>query len=306
MIGMTGKRRLSDAITMLVVCGLSLFLVVYVGFGEAKRTYINFQTEKIHAQGKILESAMASYLRAGTPLRQYVGFTMRADAIISSDPSISSVAVYDQGRRRVFSAGAAGVPFLQGSPHASENPETSEIDIRQDGRYLQVVLPLSNKFEHVGDLVVTAPLAGITAGLEAKFKNLMMTAGILSLLFAWFVSAIGPRLVGRRAPWLQICYAITFLTMSGMVVATLISLYSEGAQTKTRSLADSLGQRLRDVVDFNVNFNELEGLDRVFNDYQRLNPEISAAALIVNDHVSIHTDKQAVGKSWVSDPQSYE
>ena len=306
MFSISIKRRLSDALTMLAVCGLSLFLVVYVGFGEAKRTYVHFQTEKIHAQGKILETAMASYLRAGTPLRQYVGFALRAEAILASDSTIASVAVFDHNQRRVFIAGDASAPFLPEASHAGEEPVPSAVDIRQNGEYLQVVLPLSNKFEHVGDLVLTTPLDGIDEMLEAKFEKVLLTAGILSVLFAWLVSAIGPRLAGRRMPWLQICYAVTFLTMSGMVVATLVSLYSEGAQTKTRSLADSLGQRLRDVVDFNINIHELDGLDRLFEEYRRLNPEISAAALIVNDVVEIHTDKDAVDGPWVSDRRSYE
>ncbi|MEQ8355018.1 MAG: MFS transporter [Kiloniellaceae bacterium] len=306
MIAKTVKRRMSDGITMLLVCGLSLFLVVYVGFGEAKRTYMQFQTEKVYAQGKILETAMVSYLRAGTPLRQYVGFATRAEAMLASDPSVVSVAVFDQSRRRVFSAGDESVPFLKQESHQVDDAESHRIDIRQSDDYLQVVLPLSNKFERIGDLVVTTPLAGITNMLEDKFRTVLVTAGLLSLLFAWFVSAIGPRLARHRAPWLQICYAVTFVTMSGMVVATLISLYSEGAQTKTRSLADSLGQRLRDVVDFNININELDGLDRLFEEYRRLNPEISAAALIVNDKVVIHTNEQFVGGPWETDRQSYE
>ncbi len=291
---------------MLVVCGLSLLLVVYVGFGEAKRTYVQFQTEKVHAQGKILENAMAHYLRAGAPLRQYVGFALRADAILASDSSISAVAVFDQNHRRVFISGDEATPFLQRPAPIGEEAEFSGLDIRQNDEYLQVVLPLRNKFEYVGDLVVTTPLGSINALLEAKFQKLLLTAGILSALFAWFVSAVGPRLVGRMAPWLQVCYALTFLTMSAMVVATLVSLYSEGAQTKTRSLADSLGQRLRDVVDFNINIHELDGLEQLFAEYRRLNPEISAAALIVNDEVEIHTDRTAVGHPWVSDRHSYE
>lgn len=306
MVAISIKRRLSDAITMFVVCGLSLLLVVYVGFGEAKRTYVQFQTEKVHAQGKILEAAMANYLRAGAPLRQYVGFALRADAILASDPSISAVAVFDQNHRRVFIAGDESTPLLQRPAQLGEETEFAALDVRQNDQYLQVVLPLRNKFEYVGDLVVTTPLGSINELLEAKFQNLLLTAGILSVLFAWLVSAIGPRLAGRPAPWLQVCYALTFLTMSAMVVATLVSLYSEGAQTKTRSLADSLGQRLRDVVDFNINIHELDGLEQLFEEYRRLNPEISAAALIVNDKVEIHTDRTAVGYPWMSDRRSYE
>ena len=104
---------------------------------------------------------MAKYLRAGAPLRQYIGFALRADAIIASDPSISAVAVFDHNHRRVFIAGEESTPFLQRSVPLGEESEFFAIDIRQNDEFLQVVLPLSNKFEYVGDLVVTTPLGSI-------------------------------------------------------------------------------------------------------------------------------------------------
>ncbi len=299
------KRRLSDALSMLLVSGLSLLLVIYVGFGEAQRTYHQFQVEKLYAQGKILQTAMASYLRAGLPLKQYVGFTTRADTILTSDSSISAMTVFDQGGRRVFTAGDAMMPLLVEAA-VGAGQDGGEIDLRQNDRYVQVVLPLRNKFEMVGSLAVTMPQANVTKRLEESFETLLIIAGILSVAFAWFASVVGPRLAGRRLPWLQIVYALTFLAMSGAVVGTLVVVYSEGAQVKTKSLADSLGQRLRDIVDFNINIDEFEGLDQILGEYRRLNPNISAAGLTVNGKVLIHTDPDAVGKPWVTDRHTYE
>ena len=300
------KRRLTDFLSMLLVSGLSLLLLMYVGFGEAQHTYTKFHVEKLHAQGKILQTAMASYLRAGLPLRQYVGFATRADSILTSDSSISAIAVFDPGGRRVFSRGDYGMALLPVPTRGVESDDTAQVDLRQNSRFLQVVLPLRNKFETVGSLTLTAPRAVITQALEARFRYLLVGAGSLSVAFALFATVFGPRLARRRLPWLQIGYALTFLSMSGIVVATLIAVYSEGAQAKTKSLADSLGQRLRDFVDFSINLNELEGLGRVFKDYQKLNPDISAAGMIINGRVVIHTDPGAVGKPWVSDPSAYE
>jgi len=93
------KRGLSDALSMFLVSAVSLLLVIYVGFGEAQRTYHQFQVEKLNAQGKILQTAMASYLRTGLPLKQYVGFATRTDAILMSDASVSAMTVFDQAGR---------------------------------------------------------------------------------------------------------------------------------------------------------------------------------------------------------------
>ena len=300
------KRRLRDFVTMLLVCGLSLFLVVYVGFGEAQRTYTQFHVEKLHAQGKILQTAMAGYLRAGLPLRQYVGFPVRADAILASDPSVASIAVFDTSGRSVFGRGQHPVPLLSADPTAGDDRDSPKIDLRQTKEYLQVVVPLSNKFETVGSLAIAMPRTIIVKQLERQFQYLLILAGALSVGFAWFAATFGPRLVELRTPWMQIVFGLTFLAMSALVVGTLISVYSEGAQSKTKSLTDSLGQRLRDVVDFNINISEIHGIETVFGEYRRLNPDISAIALIVNGEVVIHTDPSLQGKPWMSQPHSYE
>ena len=104
---------------------------------------------------------------------------------------------------------------------------------------------------------------------------------------------------------------VTLLAIAGLfhrsvVVGTLIALYSEGAQAKTKALADSLGQRLTDIVRFNLNIEEIHGLEKTFVEYRLLNPDISAAGLTVNGQILIHTNSSLVGKRWVSDSSTYE
>ena len=47
-------------------------------------------------------------------------------------------------------------------------------------------------------------------------------------------------------------------------------------------------------------------MEQVLGDYRRLNPDISAAGLIVDRIVTIHTDETAVGRPWKSDKGNYE
>src|SRR5579872_6691000 len=64
----------AHAAAMLAVAAASLYLLVYVGYGEAARTFPRFLQQKTEAQGELLRSAMSSYVQAGMPLRQYPGF----------------------------------------------------------------------------------------------------------------------------------------------------------------------------------------------------------------------------------------
>lgn len=298
-------RRITDAITMFVVSGLSLLLLMYVAFGEAQRTYQQFHLEKLVAQGRVIQSAIDNFLRPGLPLKQYVGFNTRAGTILSSDPSIAAIMVLDQSGRKVFAAGDESIPLLPQSGEAKTWP-AGVADTRLSEEFVQVVLPLRNRYESVGNLAVTMPRALVTERVQSDFEPLLIVAAVLSACFGIVVSISRPHLRNRRTPWLQISYGLTFLVMACFVIGTLVNLYSDGAQAKTKALADSLGQRLTDIVGFNLNIEEIRGLDKIFGDYRRLNPDISAAGLTVNDIVTIHTDEQMVGKRWVGDKRDYQ
>ena len=77
----TLNRYCFDFATMLTVAGLSLFMLIYIGFGEAQRSYSQMHFEKLMAQGQIVQNAMEKVLRPGLPLNQYVGFNTLADRL---------------------------------------------------------------------------------------------------------------------------------------------------------------------------------------------------------------------------------
>ena len=299
------KRPLIDAVTMFLVSGLSLILLIYIGFGEAQRTYLQFHIEKLTAQGKVVQNAMESFLRPGLPLKQYVGFTTLTEPIIASDEAISSMAAFDRSGQTVFTSGVDSIGLLPATPGAAP-PDAQAYDVRRTEEYYQVILPLHSRFETVGSLAITMPRAVVTERVTAKFRPLITVAIGLSIGFALVVAIGGPRLRNRRAPLLQIFFAVTFLAMAVFVIGTLIALYSEGAQSKATALANSLGQRLADAIEFNLNIDEFRGLNQTFGDYKRLNPDISAAGLTVNGVIKFHTDPERVGQVWVTSGSTYE
>lgn len=296
-------RRIRDALTMFLVTGLSLVLLVYVGYGEGKRTYGEFQVEKIAAQAGIVRNSMEAFLRQGLPMRQYPGFATLAGPIVATE-DVAGMIAYDQSGREVFrniDRTGPSIPTPPGLDRTGDQTTTMQTDA-----YYQTILPLRGRFETMGSLVVTSWTSVVTNHLRGSFEPLLLVALTLSAIFAVVVTLAGPRLARGRVPWLQIGYALTFLAMASFVIGTLVSLYSEGVQGKARALANALGQRVGEILEFKLSLRDFEGIDRAFNEYQRLNPDISAAALLVNGRVFIHTSDDKVGKPWVSDPHAYE
>lgn len=298
------SRRLIDGVTMFVVTGLSLLLLVYVGFGEGKRIYEQFHIEKLTAHGRIVQNVMENYLRAGLPLNQYAGFTQLSEPLVEIQ-EIDALVVYDQTGRQVF------LTLDKNKAPPSDTTAISkrvkdDVIIEYGQTQYQVALPLRTRFETVGSLVVVSSTGIVGQRLQLSFMPLLYVVLGLSFVFSILVAIAAPYLARSRMPWLQVGYALTFLTMAGIVVATLVSLYSDGIQGKAKAAAMNLSQRVVDVVEFNIRFRDFTGLDRTFSDYRRLNPEISEAALILDGTIQITTDASKVGKPWASDSRTYE
>ena len=258
-------RRLVDGVTMFVVTGLSLLLLVYVGFGEGKRIYEQFQTEKLVAHGRIVQNAMENYLRAGLPLKQYAGFSTLADPIVQSLEDIDAMAVYDQTGHQLSSS-STRTSRNPSCPKPSRRSAADQAEHRgRKARHLPPGRPAAahpvrngRQPRHHGIRRMSS-----TSVCKAASSRCSSPCAGLSALFAIFVVFTAPYLARARAPWLQIGYAVTFLIMAGLVVGTLINLYSDGVQGKAKASASTLSQRLSDIVDFNLRLRDFDGLDKV-------------------------------------------
>lgn len=302
---MTLRDRLRDGLIMLAVAAVSFTLLVYVGWGEGKRTYPRFLVEKMAAQGELVQAALETYLRAGLPLAQFPGFRPIAEPIRQSDPGIAAIVARDRAGHTVFAAGDTGVPQLPGAAIAGA-AATARYTIRDDGVWLQVALPLRNRFEIVGELTVTMPRSAIARVTDAHLPVLAALAGGMAVLFGLFSLWAASRLRNHRIPWIGIGYTAVFALVAAAVVASLVSLYADGAQSKAKALADSLAERLRPVVAYGLTLQDLEGLDRMLAGYRRLNPDIQAVGITQNGRILVHSDPAQVGQGWISDASAYD
>lgn len=299
------RRRILDGIAMALVTGLSFLLLLYVGHGEAQRSFERFHLDKLAAQGRMLQGAIESYLRRDLPLPQYVGFRARAERLRASDDQLVALAVLDAERRPLFVHGDRSIGLLPIAPRSGWSA-IDGAEVHQDRHYLQLVLPLANRYERVGQLVLTIHRATIDEAVKAQFLPLLWIAAALSLLFAIIVGLARDRLADRRIPLLHLLYGGFFLTMAAVVIAGMVQLYSRGAQLEAKALADSLGQRMTEIMGFHLDLQQLQGVDRAFGEYRRLNPDIAAVALIVDGRIAIHTDPFMVGRPWQTDASTYE
>jgi predicted MFS family arabinose efflux permease len=309
--------RIADGVTMFVVMWLSLLLLIYVALGEGSRIYERFQGDKLAGQVQIVQNTMHTFLRSGLPLKQFVGFTTIAEPILSADETISTLSVSDPDGKQVFFAGDAEVGqkianFTEKSAQAGNQSNPNDVVITSRGftmlkiaGHYRITVPLRDKFEIVGRLVITMPQSVVSDKVSSLFDPLLLYSPMPAVIFALFIALFGPWMQNRRLPWAQITFASIFLAASVGIILTLVSLYSDGAQAKARALASTLGQRLSDIVAFDINLSEITGLDHTFGEYLEVHPDLSAAALTQDGKILIHTDKTMIGKNWVSNTDNY-
>lgn len=303
---MTGENvgnRLIDGFTMFIVTAASLMLLLYVGYADSHRTYEQIHIEKITTNGQLVRNSIEKFLREGFPLRQYAGFNTLAAPILEGE-DIDALEVYNQVGTRIFQALDREVKKV---PEPADIKKLRpEISVQYTPTHYQVIIPLRTRFEIVGNLVVSSNTEVVSKRLRSTFQPLMYWAvGLAAVFAALFVFAL-PYLPRTRIPWLQISYTATFMIMSAAVIFAIVGLYYDGVQGKSRASVVTLSQRLSDIVDFNLHFNDLDGMSRIFGDYKRLNSEINEAALIENGKIQIATDPMKVGRDWVSDQRNFE
>ncbi|MCW5771937.1 MAG: MFS transporter [Rhodospirillaceae bacterium] len=291
------------AAILLAVGALSVGILLFVGQGEALRTYGRFQLERLRTQADVVRTAMEPLLNAGLPLRQFGGFENLAKRVLDSDKSLVAIAAFDTAGRPVYAAGRTKVGLLAAPPAKTAAADT--IELRADGDYRQATARLVTRFGEIGTIAVTMDEGSIAGPVAARFGPLAWIGAGLSLLFAAVAAWLwrrGGRIGALAAP---VGFTVLFVAMSVAVGFSLLRLYEDGATAKTQALAASLAQRLQPFVTMGLSTDDFSGLDRTFANYRRLNPDVSALALVVGGRVAIDTDRAHIGRPWQAPVGAY-
>jgi predicted MFS family arabinose efflux permease len=297
-------RRLADASTMSFVSLLSILLLIFIADGTSKRTYEQLLIDKSAAQGELVRNSIEAYVRPGLPLRQFTGFNQQTSAIITGDQTLVSMFVELSDGELVFSTGDTTVRRLA----ASDKDATIHNDgeVRRSNGIVQIILPLKNKFERVGHLLLNMDRQAIHRDVAARTATNLLVGLALCAAFGIVVFASSRHRVGGDRRVIALTFTACFAAVAVVIVLSMISLFTTGAESKGRALASSLGQRFDDIPQLGLQLDQIEGLDEVLDSYRQLNPEISAITITVNSRIAVHTDRTRVGALWSAHPQQSE
>jgi predicted MFS family arabinose efflux permease len=297
-------RRIADATTMFFVSLVSILLLVFIADGTIKRTYEQLLIDKSAAQGELVRNSIEAYVRPGLPLRQFTSFNQQTSSIISGDKTLTSMFVELPDGELAYSAGDTAVRRLP--PSAKVQSIHNDGEVRRSDSVIQIILPLKNKFERVGYLILNMDRQAIYSDVSSQTGSNLLVGLALCAAFGMSVFSSSRDRAGGNKRIIALTFTACFAIVAIAVILSMISLFTAGAESKGRALASSLGQRFDDIPQLGLQLDQIEGLDDVLDNYRNLNPEISSITITVNGRIAVHTDRSRIGALWASASEQSE
>jgi predicted MFS family arabinose efflux permease len=294
-------RRVADMLGVVLLTGLSVMLLCYIGYGEAGRTYPSIELDRVAAEGEVVARAMEPFALAGLPLAQFPGFGAVTTPILDTDPALAAIYVTDARGQIILSSGAEQIDTQPFARVAGEGRH----QVDQNAAFYRVTLPLASRLETVGHVHVLMHRTAISSRIDGAFSRLSLLATLMLGLCGVGALAVA-RWRRNSVRWTYALYGLTIAVVAGLAIATLVTLHVGGIQGKTRALAGALGARLSAPVALGMELGDLSELDALFRGYRQLNPDISFISLTDEGVVSIDTDQSRVGGPWQSPPGHFE
>jgi predicted MFS family arabinose efflux permease len=306
-------------VPFIIVWLSTLILLIYIGYGEAGRTYSRFQMAKLVTQGEIMQLAFASYLQAGLPLRQFSEFASQSEGLLRSDEKIENIQVLDPRRNGIFFKAQSdlseedllkiiGKRNYRASKITPNVRSSSEYWIEESDISYRVLLALQGKFGTSGYVVIESKKSDILGDLNKAYRSVFVSFVGLSIVFMIFVLVfeIFVKNKNRRKVVYQAAYTIGFLIIAVVIGITVFNIYGEGARAKTKTLSGYIARRLEAIVELGIRFDDISGINEALKYSKSSNPDISAIAVIENDRSLFHTDEGMIGNFYIPESDSYE
>lgn len=288
-------HRLGGILGPLAVLALSLGMLTYVNLGEAHRLYPRIVLSRVAAQGEILQDSVEPLLRADLALEQFASFPSMATSLLESDAAVAEVRLTDAQGMAVFPPISAGQPIGDEDFKPAPNDTLKgRCCVEESATAWRLLLPLSNRFERVGQLELIVPKASIVRDIQARFTwALIVLVGLLALMAVLLVFR-----EWRKKRWrFTLPYTASFLLQAVVSMTALGQLYSEGILRETESLTHSLGHRLETATRLGLDLTELTGVDELFHEGMRRMPDIRVLTLLSGDTVLLEQTSED-GEKW--------
>ena len=288
---MNTNTVLQPLVALVFVLAVALVLMIYVASVDARQSYGALLLERIVSSAEIIEYAVEPLLQSGLPLSQLVGFDAITDPIISAEEVIYDISIVDTTQSVLFQNSKEDyIPVALNDYTMHENNiERKDVMVYRSDDAFQVRVPLDARFDQPGTLLLTTPDFVVSQFINNRLRAVMLFA---LFVVAGYTVVLLSMLRNKNSTTLlvSLVYNISMAIVAMVLIISLIQIYSSGVQQQAKALVDSLSVRLGAIYNIGLNIEDFSGIDEVFVNYKRLNPDIEFISLARNNMVVVHTD----------------
>jgi predicted MFS family arabinose efflux permease len=291
-------KNLIKKLPIAVILCSTLLLLVVVGQGETRRTYIRFRLETSILQSDTVLDVITPFLDAGFPITMYSGYDNLASIVSESNEDVLSLQILDAQDKSVYVSGDYSPPGdLDENPSKIEVTGGEGVRIHESGNIFRLTRDiLLEDGSRAGELVIfldqERSSAFITSSYRSVYIALMIFSGLLTVFFYIATSRSKNSTVASRRKrniFVKSLYLILFILLGGYVTFVTIDIYESGVRGKTEAIGNLLSERLIPVRELGIEFDDLSHINDILANFK----ERYAFVESVSINRMVGTDTQA-------------
>lgn len=278
----------------------SLFGLLQFTRSHLAERYPRLRMEQLAGRAEEVKHTMEAFLKAGLPLGQFVGFRALTQPLVEGElPAVTGIEVRDPDGNVVFLHRAASQGGMAPQKSLGEAGQVTGSDggagllAMQGLAVYEIAIPLHNKFEEVGRLVLTLPKQRVSTAMDDLFDRFTLQLLITFALFTGFIY-IKRVLFGNSNKWvLVLLYLATMIGSAGFIYRQVDGFFAAAAQANSRTVVRNLGVRLQRLIDMGLSFEHINGLDQLLGQVAAAHGEMAHLVLQDGDQTAVHVGAAA-------------
>lgn len=271
---------------------LTFVLLIFVGYGEARRTTYTYRIETTILQSDTFIDIIDPFIEAGFPLTMYSGYNSIADVFLESNRDISVFIVKDHNGQIVYTKSRFDDPIDQEFSIAKINlVDTNNVLLKEslDMFSIERSLP-ENRDGNSGSIEILLSKDISENYLNNEFDYIFKALIIASLLLAivFYISTSDKKIfepITKRLKdsFIKVFYLVLFITLGVLVTFTTVEVNYIGVRGKADAIGTLLARRLSPVIELGLEFKDLKDVDTILVDFKNRYDMIDSVSLITSE-----------------------
>jgi MFS family permease len=281
-------------------------LLSYIGSADVSKGYTKLKLSEVVSVSKIVQQKINTFLYSGQRVKDFTGFKTFTNPVVYSNLSVLKIEFVNNKKEILFYNQNNMLTLIKENFSLITDkgimPTTSsenKITFKESSSYYKIELPLYSKFESVGYMSVLFSKTAITKTLDNEFSRIYYSIPIVSLLYLFFLIITNSIWGHRWKIFITSSYSIAYITLASFMIYTLIVLYTDGIEGKSKALIQTLTDRISLASELKVPIESFSKLDTLLDSYIGKDSDVALIELRKDNEIIVSSSNKFNDSSLV-------